>query len=103
MRGDLSGRRPERRGLLWVVGSFAICPCHLPLTLALLGTVLGGTALGAALHTHVVLAGLIVAGVWLLGTWRGVRLLRQRSACSVPRPGRGPLDAAGDFLGLPKH
>lgn len=31
----------ERRGRWWLVASFLACPCHLPITLAVLGTVLG--------------------------------------------------------------
>jgi hypothetical protein len=100
-RSSLGASR-EARGLLWVVGSFAICPCHLPLTLGLLSTVLAGTALGAALHEHTVLAGLTIGGVWLFGTWRGLRLLSQGSACPVPQRVRGGrLRMIGGFLGLP--
>jgi hypothetical protein len=85
---------------MWVIGSFAICPCHLPLTLALLGTVLGGTALGALLHQHLVIAGLVIAGVWVWGTWRGLGLLQARgAACPVPGPGRSRLRALREFVG----
>lgn len=93
----------QRRGLLWVIGSFAICPCHLPLTLALLSTVLGGTALGVVLRENIVLAGLIIAVVWLFGTWRGLRLLRQRSACPMPGARRGGSRVVGAVLGLPRR
>lgn len=66
----------ERRGWAWVVGSFLLCPCHLPLTLGLAATVLGGTVAGAMLRDHPILAGVLITVVWLIGTWRGVRLLR---------------------------
>jgi MerE protein len=66
----------EKRGMLWVAGSFLICPCHLPLTLGLLGTVLGGTAAGALLRQYPVAAGLVVTVAWALGTLRGVKHLR---------------------------
>jgi hypothetical protein len=89
---------------MWVIGSFAICPCHLPLTLALLGTVLGGTALGALLHQHLVLAGLVIAGVWALGTWRGLGLLQARgAACAVPQPGRSRMRVLREFVGLSRR
>ena len=78
-----------RRGVAWMVGSFAACPCHLPLTLAALTAVLGGTAAGAVLRDHVVLAGVLVTGVWLLGTARGVWLLRRPKTCPMPDGGAG--------------
>jgi len=35
--------RYERRGRLWILVAVVLCPCHLPLTLALLGgTMFGG-------------------------------------------------------------
>lgn len=77
----------ERRGRLWVFGSFALCPCHLPLTLGVLATLFGGTALGAVLRDHALLAGLVITAAWIAGTWRGFRLLRlaQRGACPTPQ------------------
>ena len=82
----------ERRGRWWLILSFLACPCHLPWTLALLGTVLGGTALGAALREHTLLAGVIVASVWIAGTARGLLLVRRAErgelACGVPKASR---------------
>lgn len=72
-----SGADVERRGRRWLLWSFLACPCHLPLTLALLGTVLGGTALGAALHEHRLVAGLVIAATWAAGTARGLLLVRR--------------------------
>jgi hypothetical protein len=77
----------QRRGLLTVIGAFAICPCHLPLTLTLLGVALGGTTAGAFLHRYVWLAGTLITLVWLALTWRGIWLLRKGRAC--PAPGAG--------------
>lgn len=81
----LDDQRRKSRGWRWLVGSALVCPCHLPVTLALLGTALGGTAMGALLHRHIVPAGLVIGAVWLFVTWRGLRLLSQRSSCPVPR------------------
>lgn len=67
----------ERRGRLWLLVSFLACPCHLPLTLGVLGTVLAGTSIGALLRDHVWLTGGIVTTVWLIGTAYGLRLIRQ--------------------------
>jgi hypothetical protein len=67
-----------------MIASFTACPCHLPLTLAALTAVLGGTAAGALLRDHVVLAGAVITSVWLLGTARGVWLLRRPKVCAMP-------------------
>lgn len=84
----------ERKGRKWIFGSLVFCPCHLPVTLAILVTVLGGTAFGAFLSDNLLLAGLVVTVVWVAGTWRGFRLVRQAKlgACPVPA-GRGPSDS----------
>lgn len=76
----------ERRGRRWIFGSFALCPCHLPLTLGILVTVLGGTAAGAVLRDHALLAGVVITAGWVAGTWRGFRLVRlaQQGACPLP-------------------
>lgn len=78
----------ERRGRWWLIVSFLACPCHLPLTLGALGVVLGGTAVGALLRDHMVLAGVVIASAWLLGTARGLWLIRraQRDGMSCPIP-----------------
>jgi hypothetical protein len=61
------------------------------LTLGLLAGVLGGTALGAVLRDHTVVAGTIVALAWLAGTARGFVLIRraQRGDLVCPVPGAG--------------
>ena len=58
-----------------MIGAFVICPCHLPLTLALAATLLAGTAAGAAIGGHPFVAGTIITLVWLAATWHGIRLL----------------------------
>lgn len=67
----------ERRGRRWLIWSFLACPCHLPVTLAILGGVLGGTAFGVLLRENTLLAGLIIASVWIAGTGRGLLLVRR--------------------------
>ncbi len=83
----------ERQGRRLIFGSFALCPCHLPLTLGILVTVLGGTEAGAVLREHLVVAALVISAAWVAGTWRGFRLVRlaQRGACPVPPTRPGPL------------
>src|SRR5437899_8661631 len=75
--GEGAAQSTEIRGLAWVIGAFVICPCHLPLTLALAATVLGGTAAGAALRGHPFVAGAIISLSWLAATWHGFRLMRR--------------------------
>ncbi|MDH4076804.1 MAG: hypothetical protein OEW29_12775 [Acidimicrobiia bacterium] len=82
----------ERRGRRWMVCSFLACPCHLPWTLALLGSMFGGTVLGAVLRDHTLVAGLLVASTWLAGTTRGFWLVhkgqRGELVCALPTPPR---------------
>ncbi len=81
----------ERRGRRWLIASFLACPCHLPLTLAILGGVLGGTAIGALLRENTLLAGLVIASAWIAGTARGLLLVRRAEkgqlACAPSPPG----------------
>ena len=72
----VTAEQVEKRGVLWIMGAFLICPCHLPLTLWLAATLLGGTALGVALRSHPVIAGTVITLAWLAATWRGFHLLR---------------------------
>lgn len=88
-----SGPPPlERRGRRWIFGSFAFCPCHLPLTLGILATVSGGSAAGALLRDRLWLAGAVITLAWAAGTWRGFRLVRlaQQGACPLPAQTPGP-------------
>jgi len=68
--------RLENRGMLWVIGAFVFCPCHLPITLGVLALLLGGTAAGALLGAHPYIAGTAVTALWAAGTWRGFQLVR---------------------------
>jgi MerE protein len=68
--------RLEKRGMMWVIGAFVFCPCHLPITLSVLAMLLGGTATGVALRAHPFIAGTIVTTLWVAGTWRGFALVR---------------------------
>ncbi len=69
--------RAEGRALAWLAGSFLICPCHLPLTLAAVTIGLGGTAAGAAVSGHPYVAGSIITALWLAATSRGIWYLRR--------------------------
>jgi hypothetical protein len=58
------------------MGGFLFCPCHLPLTLALLGGLSAGSALGAMVSGHLVLTAVVISSIWALATWRGLWLIR---------------------------
>ena len=81
----------ERQGRRWLAWSFLFCPCHLPLTLGVLATVLGGTALGAVLRDRLWLAAGVVTAAWVAGTARGFLLIRraQRGELACPLPSSG--------------
>lgn len=76
----------ERRGRWWIFGSFVLCPCHLPLTLAVVVSLAGGTVIGGLLRDHAVVASLVISLGWLAGTANGFRLVRhaQRGTCPIP-------------------
>lgn len=90
---EASRLRSEKRGLWTVVGAFAICPCHLPFTLALLGLALGGTAAGAFLHDNLILTGVVITTVWAALTLRGLWLLRRGRSCPIPGAARSTRPA----------
>ncbi|MCD9624116.1 hypothetical protein [Rhabdothermincola salaria] len=81
----------ERHGRRWLLWSFLLCPCHLPLSLGVLATVLAGTSAGALVRDHAWVAGGVLTLTWVLGTGYGFHLIRraQRSGGACPsRPRR---------------
>jgi cytochrome c biogenesis protein CcdA len=89
----------ENRGMMWMIGAFVFCPCHLPITLSALALLLGGTAAGALLRAHPYIAGAVVTLLWAAGTWRGLVLVR-RARYLVPRS-TGSSRSTG--VGLPSR
>ena len=88
-RTEVPPEQRVNRGLAWVIGAFVICPCHLPLTLGLAATLLAGTALGAALRGHPIIAGSVITLAWAAATWRGIHLMRSAGSCPVRASGTG--------------
>ncbi|MBA2678067.1 MAG: hypothetical protein H0U76_06700 [Ktedonobacteraceae bacterium] len=82
-RSSSNDGKRQRRGTLWVIGSFALCPYHLPITLGLLVALFGGTALGALVVHYSLIAGTITTLLWAAGTWYGFRQLRARQTCAI--------------------
>jgi hypothetical protein len=77
-------RDPERmmrRGRAWLWFGFAVCPCHLPLTLLAVGTLFGGTAVGAAITGSPLAVGVALGAVTALAYVKGWRLVRAAEAC----------------------
>lgn len=73
--------------MVWMIGAFVFCPCHLPITLGVLALLLGGTAAGALLRGHPYIAGMVVTAVWVAGTWRGFMLVRMAQKIAKSRAG----------------
>ena len=85
----------KHRAMAWLLGGLVICPCHLPLTLGLLATLFSGTALGALLTGHTIVAGLVITIAWLAASWRGIRYALRATqieayAANRPRIGDTP-------------
>ena len=56
---------------------FVLCPCHLPVTLAIAAALLGQTPAGAALHAHPIAAGAMITATWAAATWYRFWLMRE--------------------------
>ena len=73
----ITPEQAHRRGVTWIVGSFVLCPCHLPVTLWVASAVLSGTAAGSLVLGHPYIAGVMLGVVWLGGTLYGLQLIRR--------------------------
>lgn len=88
--GDEPTPALERRGRAWLLWSFLFCPCHLPLSLAALTTVLAGTSFGVMLRDHIWVAATLITTAWIAGTGYGFRLIRQAERANGACPVRAP-------------
>ena len=73
----ITPEQAHRRGVTWIVGSFVLCPCHLPVTLWVAGALLSGSAAGSLLLGHPYVAGVMLGILWLAGTLYGFHLMRR--------------------------
>lgn len=73
---DPVARAHERRGRRWLALSYLFCPCHIPITLGLLGAALGGTAVGTAVAGSSIRLGVVLTALYGLVLWRGFRQIR---------------------------
>lgn len=73
---DPVAREHEKRGRRWLVVSYLFCPCHIPITLAVLGAVFGGSTIGAAVTGNALRFGVMLTAIYALVLWRGFRQIR---------------------------
>jgi hypothetical protein len=66
----------ERRGRRWLIWSFVFCPCHLPISMAVLAAVFGGSAAGAMISRNTIGVGLALGAIYAIGVAIGFRHLR---------------------------
>lgn len=66
----------QRTGRRWLLWSFIVCPCHLPLTMAVLGAVLGGSAFGSLISQNMLGVGIFFGLLYAAGLAIGFRHLR---------------------------
>jgi len=83
-KADTEARRSENRGRLWLILSYVLCPCHLPITMALVVAAVGGSAVGAALTATMWRLGVVMTVLYGLALWRGFHHLRRAKATVEP-------------------
>jgi len=70
----------ERQGRRWLIWSFIFCPCHLPISLAVLAAIFGGTAFGTVISRNTLGVGLAFGAVYAVGVGIGFRHIRAATA-----------------------
>jgi hypothetical protein len=70
----------EKRGRRWLIWSFVFCPCHLPITMAALAAIFGGSAFGALISRNTLAVGLIFGLLYAVGVGIGFLHLRRAAA-----------------------
>lgn len=85
------------RGYLWLASALIVCPCHLPLLVALAS----GTAWAALLQANWNLAVALLTGYVLVALFFAYQTLAGGGSCSVPELGRNPVFALVLSASLP--
>lgn len=67
----------ERTGRRWLVWSFIFCPCHLPLSMAVIASIFGGSAFGTLVSRNALGTGLVLGTLYAIGVGIGFRYLRK--------------------------
>lgn len=66
----------QKRGRTWLVVSFLFCPCHLPVVMAALGVLFGGSAFGALVGRNTLGVGIVFGTIYAVFLAIGFRHLR---------------------------
>lgn len=74
--GERTTEHTHKRGWPWLAAAVVFCPCHLPLTLGVLGGVLGGALTGGTGWVY-----LAFAGAFVFALWRGFSHVSQGDDC----------------------
>ena len=74
--GDIAPLDREKLGRRWVFVSFIFCPCHLPMIMAVLGVLFGGSAFGALVGRNTIAVGIVFGAIYLALLTIGFRHLR---------------------------
>ena len=70
-------RVSEKRGRKWLLWSFIFCPCHLPVSMAVLATIFGGSTFGALISRNTLVVGLVFGVIYAVGVGIGFIHLRK--------------------------
>ncbi|MEE9417519.1 MAG: hypothetical protein V3V01_19730 [Acidimicrobiales bacterium] len=70
----------ERKGRRWLIWSFIFCPCHLPISMAVLAAIFGGSAFGSLVSRNTLWVGLAFGTVYAIGVAIGFKHLRASAA-----------------------
>lgn len=68
---------PEKKGWPWLAAAFVLCPCHVPILLAILGT----GALGGALTRNVAVVVVALSVAFAFALWRYVGATKEQDTC----------------------
>lgn len=66
----------EQQGRRWLLVSFVFCPCHLPVIMAVLGVLFGGSAFGALVGRNTIGVGIVFGLIYTVLLAVGFRHLR---------------------------
>jgi hypothetical protein len=80
---DPAARELEKRGRRWLIVSYVLCPCHLPITLSLFAVVFGGTSIGAVATGHAGWVAIALTSLYGLVLWQGFRRIRAAKALAA--------------------
>ena len=67
----------EKRGRRWLIWSFIFCPCHLPVSMAVLAVLFGGSTFGALISRNTLGVGIVLGVIYAIGVGIGFRHLRK--------------------------